>query len=253
MTWLNGLTALVTGAARGIGAAAALRLAADGASVAVLDLDEGGCAATAALVESRGGRAVPVTADVTDAGQVGKAVAAVVDEFGALEILVNNAGITRDNLLQKMTESDWEDVMAVHLRGMFLTARAVQRHMSEQRYGKIVNLSAATALGNRGQANYAAASAGVQGLTRSLAIELGPFGINVNAVAPGFIATELTARSARRLGVPHEHLQERVAEGTPLQRVGRPEDVAAAIAFLASDQASFITGQTIYLDGGLRL
>jgi 3-oxoacyl-[acyl-carrier protein] reductase len=177
----------------------------------------------------------------------------VVDEFGALEILVNSAGIACDDPPRPMTDGDWEEVIAVHLRGMFLTSRAVLPRMAEQRYGKIVNLSVTAVPGERGQAGHAAARAGVRGLTRSLAVELGPFGINVNAIAPGFIAPGPAPRPARVPGVPHENPRPSVAEENPLRRAGRPEDVAAAIAFLASDQASFITGQTIHLDGGRRL
>ena len=252
MSHLADLVAVVTGAARGIGAATARRLAADGAAVAAIDLREADTQETVAAIEQAGGTAIGVGCDVADAGQVEAAFARTVAELGGLDILVNNAGVIRDNLLFKMTEDDWDTVMSVHLRGAFLCSREAQKHMVVQKSGKIVNLSSTSALGNRGQANYSAAKAGIQGFTRTLAIELGPFGINVNAVAPGFIATAMTDATARRMGVEPEQFREAAAAAVPLRRIGEPEDIANVIAFLVSKDASFVTGQTIYVDGGPR-
>src|SRR3954464_11328264 len=225
MTRYTGRVAAVTGSARGIGAATARRLADEGASVAVLDLDEDAASAAAAGLGAE--RAVGGGCDVADATSVEAAVSAVVEELGKVDILVNNAGVTRDNLLFKMTEDDWDAVMNVHLRGSFLMSRAVQKHMVAAKYGKILNLSSVSALGNRGQANYSAAKMGLQGFTRTLALELGPFGINVNAIAPGFIVTDMTDATARRLGVEPEDFRKAAADTTPVRRVGQPEDIAA--------------------------
>jgi 3-oxoacyl-[acyl-carrier protein] reductase len=245
-----GRVAIVTGAARGIGAATARRLAADGMAVAVLDLDAGSCDATMEAIASAGRRAIAVGADVSEDEQVEAAVATVAEELGPPTVLVNNAGVLRDNLLFKMSEDDWDTVLNVHLRGSFLMSRSVQKHMVDQRYGRIVNLSSSSALGNRGQANYSAAKAGMQGLTKTLAIELGQFGITANAVAPGFIATDMTAATAARLGMTFEDFQASVASQVPARRIGEVDDVAHAISFLASEGARYISGQVIYVAGG---
>nr|WP_256564147.1 3-oxoacyl-ACP reductase FabG [Allokutzneria sp. A3M-2-11 16] len=249
---MQGRVAMVTGAARGIGAATARTLAAQGATIAVIDLDESACAETVDAITSAGGKAIGIGADVSERAAVEAAVDRVVAELGGLHILVNNAGVIRDNMLFKMTDDDWDTVMNVHLRGAFLCSQAAQKHMVEQRHGKIVNLSSTSALGNRGQANYSAAKAGVQGFTKTLAIELGPFGINVNAVAPGFIATDMTAATASRIGMEFDAFQKAIADAVPLRRIGQPEDIANAVAFLVGDGASFITGQVLYVDGGPR-
>ena len=251
MSRYAGRVAVVTGSARGIGAATARRFADEGASVAVLDLDQDAAAQTASGLGAE--KAIGVACDVSQASSVDSAVSQVVDELGKIDVLVNNAGVTRDNLLFKMTEDDWDTVMNVHLRGSFLMSRAVQKHMVAAKFGKIVNLSSVSALGNRGQANYSAAKMGLQGFTRTLALELGPFGINVNAIAPGFIVTDMTDATARRVGVEPEEYRKAAAERTPVRRVGYPEDIAAAAAFLCSDEASFITGQTLYVDGGAKI
>lgn len=243
-------TAIVTGAARGIGAATAIRLAADGYAVAVLDLDAASCADTVAAIEADGGRAVAIGANVADSAAVADAVARVADELGAPTILVNNAGILRDNLLFKMTDDDWDAVLAVHLRGAFLMTRAVQAHQVAAKWGRIVNLSSTSALGNRGQANYAAAKAGMQGFTKTLAIELGRYNVTANSVAPGFIATDMLRQTAERMGITNEQLLEGAAKEIPVGRVGQPEDVAAAVSFFCSDAASFVSGQVLYVAGG---
>ncbi|GGV30576.1 3-oxoacyl-ACP reductase [Kitasatospora herbaricolor] len=242
--------AVVTGAARGIGAATALRLAADGYAVAVVDLEEAAGKDTVDKIVAAGGRALAVGADVSDAEQVRAAVDRIAAELGAPVVLVNNAGVLRDNLLFKMSESDWDTVMNVHLKGAFLMTRAVQKHMVDAGFGRIVNLSSSSAQGNRGQANYSAAKAGLQGFTKTLAIELGKFGITANAVAPGFIATEMTAATAARVGMEFEAFKAAAATQIPVNRVGVPEDIANTISFLAGEGAGFVSGQVVYVAGG---
>ena len=242
--------AIVTGGARGIGAAISRRLAADGLAVGVLDLKEDDCASTVDAITSAGGRAVAVGADVSQADQVTAGVAKVAAELGPPVVLVNNAGLIRDNMLFKMTEDDWDTVLGVHLRGSFLMSKTCQKHMVDQRFGRIINLSSSSALGNRGQANYSAAKAGMQGFTKTLAIELGKFGITANSIAPGFIATDMTAATAARIGVGFEDFQKAAAAQIPVGRVGQPADVAHLASFLASEGAGFVSGQVIYVAGG---
>jgi 3-oxoacyl-[acyl-carrier protein] reductase len=242
--------AIVTGAARGIGAGTAKRLATDGFAVAVLDLNETDGATTVGEIEKAGGKAIAVGADVSNAEQVQAAVDKVVAELGEPTVLVNNAGVTRDNLIFKMSENDWDTVLGVHLRGAFLMTRATQKYMVAAKWGRIVNLSSTSAVGNRGQVNYSAAKAGMQGFTKTLAIELGKYGVTANAIAPGFIVTDMTAATAARLGLSFEDFQAGAAQGIPVQRVGQPEDIANAVSFFVSDAAGFVSGQVLYVAGG---
>ena len=237
--------ALVTGGGRGIGAAAAQLFAQEGAKVAVSDLDEGPAEEVARPIKG-----LAIACDVTSRDDVEAMVARTVKELGGLDILVACAGITRDNLLFKMTDDDWDAVIDTHLKGTFLAARASQKHMVQKNYGKMVFLSSTSALGNRGQTNYSAAKAGLQGMARTLAIELGPFNNNVNAVAPGFVETRMTRATAERLGIDYETFKIGAASQIPLRRVGKPEDIASVIAFLCSDESSFVSGQTLYVRGG---
>jgi 3-oxoacyl-[acyl-carrier protein] reductase len=237
--------ALVTGGGRGIGAATARLLVAEGAKVAVSDLDETPARETANEIGGLG-----IACDVSNRDQVEAMVARTVKEFGRLDVLVTCAGIIRDNLLFKMSDEDWDAVIDTHLKGTFLSARAAQKHMVDQKYGKMVFLSSTSALGNRGQANYSAAKAGLQGMARTLAIELGPFNINVNTVAPGFVETRMTRATAERMGIDYETFKLGAASQIPLRRVGQPEDIANVIAFLCSDESGFVSGQTIYVRGG---
>ena len=242
--------AIVTGAARGIGASIAERLADDGHAIAVIDLDEAACAATVERIAAAGGRAIAVGANVAAEQAVAVAVERVTAELGAPTILINNAGVIRDNLLFKMTTDDWDTVMNVHLRGSFLMARAVQAHMTAAGWGRIVNLSSTSALGNRGQANYAAAKAGMQGFTKTLAVELGRFGVTVNAIAPGFIETDMIAQTAERMGVTLEEFLVGAAKQIPVARTGVPADIAHAASFFVSEGASYTSGQVLYVAGG---
>jgi 3-oxoacyl-[acyl-carrier protein] reductase len=245
-------TAIVTGGARGIGAAIAARLAADGMAVGVLDLDEAGARNTARRIADGGGRAIGVLADVSDAASVAAAVDLVASDLGPPVVVVNNAGVTRDNLIFRMSDSDWDTVMNVHLRGAFLVSRAAQRHMVDAGFGRIVNVSSTSALGNRGQVNYSAAKAGLQGFTKTLAIELGKFGVTANAVAPGFIETEMTRATAERLGIPFDEYVRQRAANIPVGRAGQPEDIAHVVSFLVSEGAGYVSGQVIYAAGGPR-
>src|SRR3954468_13980137 len=252
MARLEGRAALVTGAARGIGAATAQRLAADGAEVAGGDPDEDACGGTVEAITSGGGTAIGIGCDVRSREQVEAAVERTVGELGAIDILVNNAGVIRDNLIFKMTDEDWDTVIDTHLKGSFLCTRAAQKHMVERRYGKIVFLSSSSALGNRGQTNYSSAKAGVQGMARTLAIELGRFNINVNAVAPGYVSTAMTRQTAERVGADFEAFEKAAVERIPLARPGQPDDIASVIAFLVSDDAGYVSGQVLYVNGGRR-
>jgi 3-oxoacyl-[acyl-carrier protein] reductase len=244
--------AIVTGAARGIGAGVAKRLAEDGFAVAVVDLDEAAGKPVVEEIEAAGGRALAVGLDVTDEQAVQTGVERIAEELGAPTVLVNNAGILRDNLLFKMSADDWDAVMNVHLRGSFLMTRAVQSYMTEAGWGRVVNLSSTSALGNRGQANYAAAKAGLQGFTKTLALELGKFGVTANAIAPGFIETEMTAGTAERMGMGFEELKAAAAAQVPMARTGTPADIAHAVSFFVSEGAGFVSGQVLYVAGGPR-
>ena len=242
--------ALVTGAAQGIGAEVARRLAQGGAKVGVLDLSLEAASALAGEITAAGGTAIGLAADVSKRDQVQAAVDTLVGAFGGVQILVNNAGVLRDNLLFKMTDDDWTMVMEVHLRGAFLCSQIAQKHMVAAKYGRIISMSSTSALGNRGQANYSTAKAGLQGLTKTLAIELGPFGVTANAIAPGFIETAMTAATAERIGTTIEQMREATASMLPVRRGGYPADIANAVAFFAAEEAGYITGQVLYVDGG---
>jgi 3-oxoacyl-[acyl-carrier protein] reductase len=243
--------AIITGSGRGIGAATAERLAQEGAKIVVTDLNIEHCQEVVNRIKENGGEAIAVASDVTDREKVRTLVQTAIDTYGRIDILVNNAGVIRDNLVHKMTEDDWDTVMNVHLKGAFNMTQEVQKHMVQQKYGKIVNLSSTSALGNRGQLNYATAKAGLQGFTKTLAIELGAFGINVNAVAPGFIASDMTKATAERVGVDFETFKKAAAERSLLKIAGEPIDIANAILFLVSDEARYITGQVLYVKGGI--
>ncbi|MGY1744385.1 3-oxoacyl-ACP reductase FabG [Blastococcus sp. SYSU D00695] len=250
MTDAQRRVAIVTGAARGIGAATAQRLAADGFAVAVVDLDEAAGKSTVEAIQAAGGTALAVGADVSDTEQVTAAVDRIAAELGPPVVLVNNAGVLRDNMLFKMSDSDWDIVMNVHLRGAFLMTRAAQKHMIDAKWGRIVNLSSTSALGNRGQANYSTAKAGLQGFTKTLAIELGKFGVTANAIAPGFIQTEMTKATAERMGIDFDEMIKHSASQIPVNRVGQPEDIAHLVSFFVSEGAGFVSGQVVYAAGG---
>ena len=243
---LDGKVALVTGASRGIGRAIAIRLASEGAKVAI---NYAGNTVKAeevkAEIEKNGGEAILVQADISSTEAVDAMVEKVVEAFGQIDILVNNAGITRDGLLMRMKEEDFDAVINTNLKGVFYCTKAVSKLMMKKRCGRIINMASVVGLmGNAGQANYAAAKAGVIGFSKSAAKELAARGINVNVVAPGFIATDMTAAMT-------DKAKEATLAGIPLKRMGQPEDVANAVLFLASDYASYITGQIVNVDGGM--
>ena len=247
MTCLKDKVALITGASRGIGRAIAVRLAEAGADVAGLDVDADPLAETGALVEEQGSAFLPIEADVTSLDQMQDAVSRTVDELGSLDVLVNNAGITRDNLLIRMSEEDWNSVISINLTGVFNGVKAAARPMMRQRGGSIVNISSVVGLlGNPGQVNYSASKAGVLGVTKSTAREVAKRGVRVNAVAPGYIQTRMTDELNDKA---REELQSQI----PLQKLGEPEDVADAVLFLASDASSYVTGQVLSVDGGMAM
>ena len=243
---------MVTGASRGIGEATARRFAREGARVCLTDAKLEGALSTARQLVDEGMDVFAARVDVTSLNEVENAVGETIDRYGRLDILVNNAGVTRDNLFHKMADEEWRTVLNVHLTGAFLCSRAAQKHMVEQGYGRIVNLSSTSALGNRGQANYSAAKAGIQGFTKTLAVELGRYGITANAVAPGFIETDMTRETAARLGVDFDDFVTQRVQSIPVGRAGWPEDVAAAILYFASEEAAFVSGQVLYVAGGPR-
>ncbi|MBT2661102.1 beta-ketoacyl-ACP reductase [Bacillus sp. ISL-45] len=246
----EGRVAFVTGGSRGIGKGIVQLFAEEGAKVAFIDLNEEALAETTNELREKGYDVYSKVANVTDSEQVEQAMKEVQDTFGSVDILVNNAGVIRDNLLFKMTDSDWQTVMDVHLKGSFNAAKAAQKYMVEQKYGRIINISSTSALGNRGQANYAAAKAGLQGFTKTLAIELGRYGITANSVAPGFIETEMTKETAARIGISFDDLIKHSVAGIPVGRSGKPADIANAVAFFADEKSSFVNGQVIYVAGG---
>lgn len=246
----DGRVAFVTGGSRGIGKGIVQLFAEEGAKVAFIDLNEEALAETTNELREKGYEVYSKVANVTDYAQVEQAVKEVHDTFGSVDILVNNAGVIRDNLLFKMTDSDWQTVMDVHLKGSFNAAKAAQKYMVEQKYGRIINISSTSALGNRGQANYAAAKAGLQGFTKTLAIELGRYGITANSVAPGFIETEMTKETAARIGISFDDLIKHSVASIPVGRSGKPADIANAVAFFADEKSSFVNGQVIYVAGG---
>ncbi|WKA55084.1 3-oxoacyl-ACP reductase FabG [Planococcus shixiaomingii] len=246
----EGRTAFVTGGSRGIGRQIVERFASEGANVAIIDVNEEALASAQTELQEKGYSVYIKNASVTDRDQIESAMKEVFGLFGSIDILVNNAGVIRDNMLFKMTDEDWLTVMDVHLKGAFYATRAAQQYMTQNNYGRIINISSTSALGNRGQSNYSTAKAGLQGLTKTLAIELGKFGITANAVAPGFIETDMTKATAERIGVPFEELVKASVAQIPVGRSGKPEDIANAVAFFADERSSFVSGQVLYVAGG---
>ncbi|MEH6908469.1 3-oxoacyl-ACP reductase FabG [Neobacillus drentensis] len=246
----TGKVAFVTGGSRGIGKGIVELFAQEGAKVALIDLNEEALSQTTNELREKGYQVYSKVANVVDAEQVEDAVKEVYEAYGSVDILVNNAGVIRDNMLFKMSDSDWQTVMDVHLKGSFNAARAAQKYMVENKYGRIINISSTSALGNRGQANYSAAKAGLQGFTKTLAIELGRYGITANSVAPGFIETEMTMETAARIGIPFEQLIQASVSQIPVGRTGKPADIANAVAFFADEKSSFVSGQVLYVAGG---
>lgn len=245
MGFFDGKAALVTGAARGIGQAIAVSLAREGADVAVCDLQAEWLRETCGLVEGLGRKALPLAVDVGDSHAVNECVKRTLAEMGKIDILVNNAGITKDTLLVRMSDSEWDDVLRVNLKGAFLFSRGVAKPMMKQRSGAIVNIASVIGLiGNAGQCNYAASKAGLIALTKSTAKELAPRGVRVNAIAPGFIKSKMTDALS-------QEVQDRMLANIPLASFGTPEDIAGAVVFLASDQASYVTGQVLSVNGGM--
>jgi NAD(P)-dependent dehydrogenase (short-subunit alcohol dehydrogenase family) len=241
---LAGRVALVTGAGSGIGEATARRFAADGAVVVVNDVDADRARTVATAIGKDGGKAAAIGADVTRRDEVERLVAAIVAEHGRLDVLINNAGINRDAMSHKMTEEQWDQVLTVNLKGTFLCAQAALPRMRERGWGRVVNTSSIGSLGNIGQANYSASKAGVIGLTKTLALEYAKYGVTVNCVAPGAVMTPMLA------GVP-EQIREKITAQIPVGRIAEPREIAAVHAFLASGEAAFITGQVIFVDGGM--
>lgn len=246
----QGRTAFVTGGSRGIGKSIAERFAEEGANVAIIDVNEQALRETAAELKEKGYSVFTKVASVTESEQVEQAMQEVAETFGTVDILVNNAGVIRDNMLFKMTDQDWLTVMDVHLKGAFYATRAAQKYMVKNNYGRIINISSTSALGNRGQANYSTAKAGLQGLTKTLAIELGKYGITANAVAPGFIETDMTKATAERVGIPFDEFVQARVNAIPVARSGKPEDIANTVAFFADERSGFVSGQVIYVAGG---